>query len=102
MEILINTLQAAGYMQPCTTLLAGCCGTCNLAAWGASAQQSFAKCVSYSDLFLPSVQHSTCPERMALVPQLNAGCANALALVIFQWSRNRWGPEKNWELRAVQ
>lgn len=44
MEILINAQQAAEFMQPCTSLLAGCCGTCNLAAQGGSAHQSLARC----------------------------------------------------------
>lgn len=72
MEIVINTQQVAEFMQPCTSLPAGRCGMCNLAARGGSAQQSLARCA----LLLPSVQDSACARRMALVPQLNAGWAN--------------------------
>lgn len=43
MNILKNTQQAAEFTRPCSSLLAGRCGTCNLAARGGSAQQSLAK-----------------------------------------------------------
>lgn len=46
METFKNAQQAAEFRQLCTSMLTGCCGKCNLAAGGGSAQQLLARCVA--------------------------------------------------------